>query len=66
MSERKPQCWPFLGLHHLPLLSQTGMRFSIFVSSTFVLAGMSAALPVGRADMLVARFADSDFLTPSL
>ncbi|KAM6493744.1 SCIII25 protein [Amanita muscaria] len=38
------------------------MRFSIFVSSTFVLAGMSAALPVGRADMLVARFADSDFL----
>ncbi|KIL63286.1 hypothetical protein M378DRAFT_164572 [Amanita muscaria Koide BX008] len=39
------------------------MRFStVFVSSAFVLAGMSAALPVGREDMLVARFADSDFL----
>nr|CAA09012.1 SCIII25 protein [Amanita muscaria] len=39
------------------------MRFStVFVSSAFVFAGMTAALPVGREDMLVARFADSDIL----
>ncbi|KAM6492086.1 hypothetical protein JOM56_011810 [Amanita muscaria] len=39
------------------------MRLStVFISSAFVLAGMSAALPVERENMLVARFADSDFL----
>lgn len=32
-------------------------------SSAFVLASMSAALPVERKDMLLARFADSDFST---
>jgi len=37
------------------------MRLStVFISSAFVLASMSAALPVERGDMLVARFADSE------
>ncbi|KAM6500970.1 hypothetical protein JOM56_003984 [Amanita muscaria] len=35
---------------------------TLFVSTAFVLAGMSAALPIQRENMLVARFADSDFL----
>ncbi|KAM6500056.1 hypothetical protein JOM56_003070 [Amanita muscaria] len=39
------------------------MRFSaVFISSAFVLASMSVALPIEREDMLVARFSDSDFL----
>ncbi|KIL64695.1 hypothetical protein M378DRAFT_11266 [Amanita muscaria Koide BX008] len=40
------------------------MRLStVFISAAFVLASMSAALPVERGDMLVARFADPDFPT---
>ncbi|KIL64698.1 hypothetical protein M378DRAFT_571490 [Amanita muscaria Koide BX008] len=40
------------------------MRLStVFISSTFVLAGTSAAFPVEAEDMLVARFADPDFLS---
>ncbi|KIL68493.1 hypothetical protein M378DRAFT_158291 [Amanita muscaria Koide BX008] len=35
---------------------------TLFVSTAFVLAGMSAALPIRREKMLVTRFADSDFL----
>ncbi|KIL70504.1 hypothetical protein M378DRAFT_156659 [Amanita muscaria Koide BX008] len=39
------------------------MRFpTVFISTAFVLAAMSAAFAVERENMLVARFADPDFL----